>query len=52
MNHVLRDFEVRGTVVDVDISSVIVSEAELNAGMEKVIKFCQCVIYKPCLASL
>ena len=41
MNHVRRQFEVWGTVVDVDIASVISSESELNAAVEKTIQFCE-----------
>lgn len=41
MNHVRRHFDVWGTVVDVDIASMDVSGAELNAAMEKVIEFCR-----------
>ena len=40
MNHVRRHFDVWGTVLDVDIASMDVSGAELNAAMEKVIEFC------------
>jgi len=40
MNHVRRNFEVWGTVVDVDIASMDVSGSELNVAMEKVIEFC------------
>jgi len=40
MNHVRRDFDVWGTVVDVDIASMDVSGSELNVAMEKVIEFC------------
>ena len=41
MNHLRRQFDVWGTVVDVDIASVIISEAELDSAMEKVIDFCR-----------
>ena len=41
MNHLRRQFDVWGTVVDVDIASVIISEAELDSAMEKVIEFCR-----------
>ena len=41
MNHVRAQFPVWGTVVDVDCSSAIVSGADLNSGMQKVIEFCQ-----------
>ena len=41
MNHVRRHFDVWGTVVDVDIASMDVSGAELNAAMEKIIEFCR-----------
>ena len=41
MNHVRRQFPVWGTVVDIDIASVIVSEDELNAAVGKVIEFCR-----------
>ena len=40
MNRVRRDFDVWGTVVDVDIASMDVSGSELNVAMEKVIEFC------------
>ncbi len=40
MNHVRRDFDVWGTVIDVDIASMDVSGSELNVAMEKVIEFC------------
>ena len=40
MNHVRRQFDVWGTVVDVDIASMDVSDAELNMAMEKIIEFC------------
>lgn len=41
MNHVRSQFSVWGTVVDIDIASVIASVAELNTGLEKVIEFCR-----------
>ena len=41
MNYVRAQFPVWGTVVDVDCSSVIVSGADLNSGMQKVVEFCQ-----------
>jgi len=41
MNHLRRQFPVWGTIVDVDCSSEIVSGAELDRAMEKVIEFCQ-----------
>ena len=40
MNHVRRQFPVWGTVIDIDIASVIVSEDELHAVVGKVIEFC------------
>ncbi|CAB5120741.1 MAG: hypothetical protein F2954_05420 [Actinobacteria bacterium] len=40
MNHVRRQFPVWGTVIDIDIASDIASQADLNAGLEKVIDFC------------
>ena len=41
MNHLRRQFPVWGTIVDVDCSSEIVSGADLDRAMEKVIEFCQ-----------
>ena len=41
MNHVRRQFTVWGTVIDIDIASVIVSDNELNAAVGKVIEFCR-----------
>ena len=41
MNHLRRQFDVWGTVVDVDIASVIIGDAELDAALEKVIEFCR-----------
>jgi thiamine biosynthesis lipoprotein len=41
MNHLRRQFPVWGTVIDVDVASMIVSEDELNAAIEKVIEFCR-----------
>ena len=43
MNHVRTQFEVWGTVVDLDIASVIISESELNIAIEKVVEFCNAV---------
>ena len=43
MNHVRTQFDVWGTVVDIDIASAITSEIELNAAVEKVIGFCRTV---------
>ena len=41
MNKLRRQFPVWGTVVDVDCSGANVSAAQLDAGMETVIKFCE-----------
>jgi len=41
MNHLRKQFPVWGTIVDVDISSSLVSEAALNQGMQQVIDFCK-----------
>ena len=41
MNHLRRQFPVWGTIVDVDISSSVVSEDGLNQGMQQVIDFCK-----------
>ena len=43
MNHVRNQFDVWGTVVDIDIASMIISEIELNKALEKVIEFCNTV---------
>jgi thiamine biosynthesis lipoprotein len=40
MNHVRSQFSTWGTVIDIDISSVIASEVDLNVGLKKVIEFC------------
>jgi thiamine biosynthesis lipoprotein len=40
MNHLRKQFPVWGTIVDVDISSSLVSEDVLNQGMQQVIDFC------------
>jgi len=37
MNHVRTQFEVWGTVVDVDIASVIIGEIELNIAIENAV---------------
>ena len=41
MNHLRQQFPVWGTIVDVDISSSLVSEEALNQGMQQVIDFCK-----------
>ena len=41
MNHLRQQFPVWGTIVDVDISSSLVSEDGLNQGMQQVIDFCK-----------
>jgi thiamine biosynthesis lipoprotein len=41
MNHLRQQFPVWGTIVDVDISSALVSEEDLNKGMQQVIDFCK-----------
>ncbi len=41
MNHIRQQFPVWGTIVDVDISSSLVSEEVLNQGMQQVIDFCK-----------
>ena len=41
MNHLRKQFPVWGTIVDVDISSSLVSEDGLNQGMQQVIDFCK-----------
>jgi len=41
MNHLRQQFPVWGTIVDVDISSSLVSEEDLNQGMQQVIDFCK-----------
>jgi thiamine biosynthesis lipoprotein len=41
MNHLRSQFPVWGTVIDIDIASVIASEADLNEGLKKVIEFCR-----------
>ena len=41
MNHLRQQFPVWGTIVDVDISSSLVSEDVLNQGMQQVIDFCK-----------
>ena len=41
MNHLRKQFPVWGTIVDVDISSSLVSEDVLNQGMQQVIDFCK-----------
>ena len=41
MNQLRRQFPVWGTVVDVDCSGAHVSAAQLDVGMETVIKFCE-----------
>ena len=41
MNHLRQQFPVWGTIVDVDISSSLVSEDGLNLGMQQVIDFCK-----------
>lgn len=41
MNYASAQFPVWGTVVDVNCSSAIISGADLNSGMQKVIEFCQ-----------
>ena len=41
MNHVRQQFPVWATIVDVDISSSLVSEEVLNQGMRQVIDFCK-----------
>ena len=41
MNHLRQQFPVWGTIVDVDISSSLVSEDGLNLGMQHVIDFCK-----------
>ena len=41
MNHLRQQFPVWGTIVDVDISSSLVSEEVLNQGMQQVIDFCK-----------
>ena len=41
MNHLRKQFPVWGTIVDVDISSSLVSEEALNQGMQQVIDFCK-----------
>jgi thiamine biosynthesis lipoprotein len=41
MNHLRQQFPVWGTIVDVDISSSVVSEDGLNQGMQQVIDFCR-----------
>lgn len=41
MNHVRSQFPVWGTIIDIDITSVIASEADLNEGLKKVIEFCR-----------
>ena len=41
MNHLRKQFPVWGTIVDVDISSSIVSCDVLNHGMQQVIDFCK-----------
>jgi thiamine biosynthesis lipoprotein len=41
MNHLRQQFPVWGTIVDVDISSSLVSEDGLNQGMQQVIDFCE-----------
>ena len=41
MNHLRQQFPVWGTIVDVDISSSLVSENVLNEAMQQVIDFCK-----------
>ena len=41
MNHLRQQFPVWGTIVDVDISSSLVSENALNKAMQQVIDFCK-----------
>ena len=41
MNHLRQQFPVWGTIVDVDISSSLVSEEALNEGMQQAIDFCK-----------
>ena len=41
MNHLRQQFPVWGTIVDVDISSSVVSEDGLNQAMQQVIDFCK-----------
>jgi thiamine biosynthesis lipoprotein len=41
MNHLRQQFPVWGTIVDVDISSSLVSEDGLNEAMQQVIDFCK-----------
>ena len=41
MNHVRSHFPVWGTVVDIDIASMIVSGDELSAEVKKVVEFCR-----------
>ena len=41
MNHLRQQFPVWATIVDVDISSSLVSEEVLNQGMQQVIDFCK-----------
>lgn len=43
MNYVRTQFPVWGTVVDVDCSSAVVSQRDLNNGVRKVIEFCEVV---------
>ena len=41
MNHVRAQFPVWGTVVDVDCSSKLARQSDLNGGLQKVIEFCK-----------
>ena len=41
MNHLRSQFPVWGTIVDVDCSSAIVSQEQLNAAMQRVMEFCR-----------
>jgi len=41
MNQVRRQFEVWGTVVDVDVASAVISETMLKNAIEKIIEFCR-----------
>ena len=41
MNHLRKQFPVWGTIVDVDIASSLVSDEDLNQGMQQVIDFCK-----------